>query len=93
MIIGSEGQQMVRFHSIFVGIPTIVLAQVIQESFQHILLKLVVEDTYSNKNERIMLQRIQSQLGNVNVTFVYVQEIGKTSTGKFKAVISNITHE
>ena len=90
VVIGTEGQQMVRFHSIFIGISAIVMAQVIQLSLEHILIKLVVEDAYLTTNESVMSQRIQSQLGNVKVAFLYVEEIEKTATGKFKAVISNL---
>jgi len=93
VVIGTEGQQMVRFHSIFNGISAIVMAQVIQLSLQHILIKLVVEDEFIEDNESIIIQRIQSQLGNVKVEFLYVEEIEKTSTGKFKAVISNLNDE
>ena len=92
VILGTEGQQMVRFHSIFNGISAIVMAQVIQLSLEHILIKLVVEDAYLTTNESVMTDRIHSQLGNVKVAFLYVEEIEKTATGKFKAVISNLNN-
>ena len=85
-----NGQKMVRFHGLFVGIESIIMAQVIQKSIDNITVKLVVDKSYSTKNENVIKERIVSQLGSVNVNFKYVEEIKKTSAGKFKAVISNI---
>ena len=39
-----------------------------------------------------MIERIQSQLGEVKVDFSYVEEIEKTTNGKFKAVISYLNN-
>lgn len=93
VIVGRDGQKMVRFHGIFVGIQAIIMAQVIQNSLQHILIKLVVDSDFTKNNEQLIVQRIQSQLGEVNVDFLYVQEIEKTKAGKYKAVISNVDNE
>jgi phenylacetate-CoA ligase len=90
VIIGLNGQKMVRFHGIFVGINAIIMAQVIQNTIDNITIKLVVDESYSTYNESVIKERIVSQLGRVNVNFKYVEEIKKTSAGKFKAVISNI---
>jgi phenylacetate-CoA ligase len=92
VVIGLQGQKMVRFHGIFVGIPSIIMAQVIQNSLERMTLKLVVDNSYTNTQEAVMIQRIQSQLGAVKVDFEYVEEIEKTKNGKFKAVISNLVN-
>ena len=92
VIIGLQGQKMVRFHGIFVGIPSIIMAQVIQNTIENITLKLVVDALYMKEHEQLMVQRIQSQLGEVQVDFLYVEEIEKTKNGKFKAVISNLVN-
>jgi len=93
VIIGTNGQKMVRFHGVFLGVSSIVMAQVIQNTRQHILIKLVVDAYYSSESEQIITKRIQSQLGEVQVDFLYVAGIERTKNGKFKAVISNLVHE
>jgi len=90
VIVGASGQKMVRFHGVFVGIPSIIMAQVIQNSVETILIKLVVDTFYKSKNEQLIVRRIKSQLGELNISFLYVKEIEKTKNGKFKAVISTI---
>ncbi|WP_372795644.1 phenylacetate--CoA ligase family protein [Lutibacter sp.] len=90
VIIGSKGQKMVRFHGIFVGIPSIIMAQVIQKTLNQIEIKLVVENSYETNFEKVMIDRIKSQLGEVLINFSYVNEIEKTTNGKYKAVISNL---
>jgi phenylacetate-CoA ligase len=92
VIIGMKGQQMVRFHSVFIDIPFLVMSQVIQNSEKNITIKLVVEELFDKRQEQVMLERIQSQLGAVLVRFEYVSEIERTKGGKFKAVISNINN-
>lgn len=93
VIIGSDGQKMVRFHSIFVGIQAVVMAQIIQNSLENILIKLVVDKDYTIEQELLMRERIKSQLGNLTIDFSYVKAIEKTQAGKFKAVISNLRNE
>jgi len=90
VIIGKNGQKMVRFQGIFVDIEYIKVAQVIQESLDEILINLVVDDGFDKKNEGLIIERLQSQLGNINVEFNYLSEIPKNESGKFKAVISKL---
>lgn len=93
VIIGLNGQKMVRFHSIFNGIASVVMAQVIQNSLTEIQINMVVDDTFQSNIETIIEQRIQSQLGAVNILFNYVDTIEKTASGKYKSVISKISYE
>ena len=93
VVTNNDGKKMVRFHSVFIGIPSIIMAQVIQETLNDIVIKLVVDKAYQLVNEAVIIKRIESQLGKVAIKFLYVKEIKKTKNGKFKAVISNITNE
>ena len=89
VVIGKDGRKMVRFHGIFNGLNSIKQAQLIQESLDDILIKIV--SVYSDENEKIIMKaRVQSQLGNVNVTIEEVENISQTANGKFKAVISKL---
>jgi phenylacetate-CoA ligase len=46
IITGVDGQKMVRFHGVFVGIESIIMAQIIQDSIEDLTVKLVVEESY-----------------------------------------------
>ena len=93
VVTGPNGNFMVRFHSVFVDIDGLIASQTIQQTISHIVLKLVVDDDYYNniKSEIIMTDRLKYQLGDsIKVSFEYISELPKTSSGKIKAVISKI---
>lgn len=90
VVTGPDGRQMVRFHGIFIGIPYIEKAQVIQHSLE--LIELKIQNTLDLTIEEIelMKQRIISQLGDINVQVEQHATIEQTVNGKYKAVISKI---
>ena len=92
VIIGPNGNVMVRFHSVFIDINGLIASQVIQKTVSHITLRLVVDHSYNNINsEKVMMGRLKYQLGDsIEILFEYVSELPKTSSGKIKAVISKI---
>jgi len=90
VIIGKDGRRMVRFHGIFVDIPSIVKGQVIQESLDEITVKLVTSSPLTQGENDSIKKRVSSQLGDVIVTVEEVKEIPLTSNGKFKAVVSKL---
>lgn len=91
VVVGPDGRQMVRFHSIFIGISKIIEAQVIQWAVDDIEIRVVLEEKLSHSEEEVLKNRIKSQLGEVKVRIVEVQEIPLTRNGKFKAVISHVS--
>ena len=91
-VVGPDGRSMVRFHGIFVDQEGLVASQVVQESLCKIILRLVVDDSFQKeKSERVMIQRLHSQLGpELEVDFEYLEELPRTRSGKIKAVVSKI---
>ncbi len=89
-IIGPDGRQMVRFHGLYVDIPGLVAAQIIQEKINKFTINLVVDQSYTPSSELVIAKRLKSQLGKVEVDFCYMDEIPKNANGKFQAVISRI---
>jgi phenylacetate-CoA ligase len=92
IIIGKDGREMVRFHSIFNGLNSIKQAQVIQESVDSIIIKVVADKKLDNKEKQIMRERIISQLGEMNIYFDCVENIPLNNNGKFQAVVSKVQH-
>lgn len=91
VIMGKDGKQIVRFHSLFLNITGLIVAQIIQETFYTFVMNLVVDINYSKKSELLILQRLNNILGENNtIDFNYLQEIPKNKNGKFRAVINNI---
>jgi hypothetical protein len=79
---------------VFIGIPKLILGQVIQYSVARIAVNLVVESLFDRVYyEHIMEDRLKSQLGSIEVEFHYLQEIPKNANGKYQAVISYLKKE
>ena len=93
VIIAKDGRKMVRFHAIFIDIEHLRVAQVIQVSLNKIQFNLVVESAFDKDNEQIISKRLKSQIGEMAVLFIYLNEIPKSKNGKFKAVISNLKNQ
>ena len=90
-IITSDGRQMVRFHGIFVNLPHVLQAQVVQHSLDDFTVRVVTTKGYGTNEEAIIRQRMQSQLGKqANIAVQETVEIPRTANGKFKAVVSEI---
>lgn len=94
VVIGFDGREMVRFHSIFNGLNSVAQAQVIQHKIGEIIIKAVpTNKTIDAAEKQLMKNRIVSQLGDVQVIIEEVQEIPLTANGKFKAVISTVKRQ
>ena len=89
-VVGPDGQEMVRFHGIFLGIQSIIEAQVVQQDYQHFELNIVAAGPLSEAERQCMRQRMASQLGEVKVEINQVTHIPRGPNGKFKAVVSKV---
>lgn len=84
-----DGRLIGRIDHIFKGVDGIKEAQVIQDSFSHITIKLSLSLDRHQFNEIILMNKINDRLGStIKVDFDYVQKIDRTKSGKFKNIIS-----
>lgn len=90
VIVGKDGRQMVRFHSVFNSLHSIKQAQVIQETTDTILVKIVADGKADAKEKETIKQRIISQLGDMQIAIEEVPIIPLNSNGKFQAVVSKL---
>jgi phenylacetate-CoA ligase len=90
VIINRDGKKMVRFHNLFTEIPNLKAAQIIQKKIDFILINIVPDIGFDKKSEKLIIEKLHSQLGDVNVEIEYLDTIPKGKNGKFKAVISNL---
>jgi phenylacetate-CoA ligase len=93
VVIGLDGREMVRFHGVFIDIPGIIEAQVIQHELTRFELIIAHKGVLSQENKDLMLNRMISQLGIVQVDFTVVDSIPRNANGKFKSVVSRVTRE
>ncbi|MFN7312672.1 MAG: phenylacetate--CoA ligase family protein [Bacteroidota bacterium] len=89
-VTGPDGRKMVRFHGIFINIPSIIEAQVVQHTLYDYELNLVTSAPPTEEERALLIKRMKSQLGEVNVKINLIEEIPKNANGKFKSVVSLI---
>ncbi|MCU0421842.1 MAG: hypothetical protein MUC81_03445 [Bacteroidia bacterium] len=89
-IIGKDGREMVSFYRVFTGIPSIIESQVVQHNVNHIDVNLAVAKPLTKEEELLIINRVQSQLGDIVVQINILDAIPKGANGKFKSVISHV---
>ena len=91
VVTGPDGRQLVRFHGIFTDQPNVIEGQIIQESLDQFVVKLVTTSDFCVHDKREITNRMQSRLGrNISVIIEQVDDIPRTESGKFRAVISKV---
>jgi phenylacetate-coenzyme A ligase PaaK-like adenylate-forming protein len=94
VIVGENGQAMVRFHGIFVNLPNVLEGQVIQEALDRIRVRVVTREAFCEEDVRTIRSRIaEERLGRMTVEVERVPEIERTERGKFRAVINRLPRE
>jgi len=88
-----DGRKIISLYKLFIDIPYLKRSQVIQETYEDYEIKVVVENSFSEEQEKIIRNRFFEKIGNdVNLKINRVKEIPKTSTGKYKLTISKLKH-
>jgi phenylacetate-CoA ligase len=94
VIVGENGQAMVRFHGIFVNLPNVLEGQVIQEALDRIRVRVVTREVLGESDLRTIRARIgEERLGKMTVEIERVPEIERTERGKFRAVINRLPRD
>ncbi|HEX8334604.1 MAG TPA: hypothetical protein VF622_18410 [Segetibacter sp.] len=88
-VVGKDGREMVRFHGIFVNLPNVAKAQVVQEDYGKFHINVLTNGLTMQERELIE-KRMKSQLGEIELDINEVKDIPIGPNGKFKAVISKV---
>ncbi|MGE0128175.1 MAG: phenylacetate--CoA ligase family protein [Blastocatellales bacterium] len=89
VVFGTDGRQLVRFHGVFVDQPHVREGQIIQETLSKIRVKIVPSNGFGDADIADIVHRVQQRLGQQTEVIVeQVNEIPRTKSGKFQAVIS-----
>lgn len=89
-VVGKDGREMVRFHGIFINLPNLIEAQIIQHTLDVFEIKIVTNGKWSSDEALIIKNRMMSQLGDIDVKIHEVDMIMRNPSGKFPAVISHV---
>ncbi|MCK5815852.1 MAG: glycosyltransferase, partial [Flavobacteriaceae bacterium] len=91
VLITRDGRRIISLYKLFLDIPYLKRSQVIQNTYVDYEIKVVVEPSFSKKEEKIIRNRFFEKIGNdVDLKIHKVNEIPKTLAGKYKLTISKL---
>ena len=85
-----DGRAIGRLDPVFKGDLSIVEAQIVQESLDRIVVRVVAAPGFSARDEESIASGVRERLGDVEVAVERVSEIPRSANGKFRAVVSRI---
>ena len=91
--ITSDGRQMLRFDTVFKGVENIREAQVVQEQLDLFTIRLVPADTFEEHDIQKIKDNMHLHAGEVRVDVHLVDQIERTASGKFRAVICKLSQD
>lgn len=90
IIFTHDGRRIGRLDPVFKADLPIREAQIIQEDLDNLRVLYVPVSGFSNLDLSVLSERLHDRLGNINIQFQEVEQIPRTSNGKFRAVISKL---
>jgi len=81
--------------NIFKNMPNIIIkSQLVQDSLNHIMVKLALEKEFTDKYRRMLIDEIKHKFGSdMQVDFKIVDEIKRESSGKYKLIKNKVKQE
>jgi phenylacetate-CoA ligase len=88
-----DGRRVGRLDPVFKARLPIREAQIIQEALDRIRVRYVPTPDFGPEAERSIVSLIRARMGDVRVVLESADAIPRTSSGKFRSVICNLTAE
>src|SRR5262249_11706871 len=88
-----DGRETLRFDTVFKGVENIGEAQVVQEKIDLFTVHVVPTNGFDERDAEKIKRNMQLHVGNVHTEVKSVDAIARTASGKFRAVICNLSHE
>ena len=94
IIVTPEGNMIGRLDHIFKDLTNIKESQVVQCAIDAVTVKVVRREVYDKKDEEALVYELRSRLGpRIRIDIEYVDNIPRSASGKFRAVLSQLTPE
>ncbi len=85
--------EFLRFDTVFKGVKNIREAQVVQEALDQFAIDVVPADRFGEDDIEAIRRNMRSHVGNVRVQVRAIERIARTASGKFKAVVCQLSTE
>ena len=88
-----DGREMLRFDTVFKGVKNIREAQVVQERVDVFTIHVVPAEGFNNRDIQTIKSNIRLHVGAVQTYVKPVLAIPRSQSGKFRAVICNLSDQ
>jgi len=85
-----DGRRVGRLDPVFKAQLPVREAQIIQETLTRVRVRFVPRPEFTTAAERSIAARLRARLGDIHVVFEPVEQIPRTSRGKFRAVVCEL---
>lgn len=93
-ILTPDGRFVGRLDHLFKDAINVRKAQIIQNSIDQVIIRIVKESDYSTDDEKAILKEAKARLGDgTNIEVEYVNDMERTNAGKHRFIISNLGHK
>ncbi len=89
----SDGRSIGRLDPVFKADLPVREAQIVQDTLRRVRIRYVPAANFTPDAARTLVERLQARMGNVAVVLEPVAEVPRTATGKFRAVVCNLSPE
>ena len=90
IVITRDGRHICRFDPVFKGVSGIREAQIVQDDYEKFRIRVVPGKTYSTMDGDKIMNNLAQRVGEAEIRVELVDEIERTKSGKFKAVVCNL---
>jgi phenylacetate-CoA ligase len=92
-VYGPDGRRIVRLDAIFRDLPQIIEGQIVQERADRFRVKVVLAGELGQSLSETLSSRMRMRLGDVRVHVERTDQIPRTHSGKFRAVVNLLPEE
>lgn len=91
VLITRDGRKIGRLDPVFKDAESIIEAQVVQNDYDKFIIRIVPADDYTDAHGKNIINNLSYRVGKADIRIEIVDKIERTSSGKFRAVICNLT--
>jgi phenylacetate-CoA ligase len=85
-----DGRAVQRLHGVFIGVPGVREAQVVQDTLDRVRLRCVTSPEFDAGARRLMIDKLRARMGPVEVEVELLDRIPVERNGKFRAVVCRL---
>jgi len=90
VVITRDGRKITQLDTIFVPHLLMKEAQIVQNTLDDFVIRVVVDDGWTQKDADFLINELQKRVGNVNVQIKEEKQIERTWAGKFRIIVSKL---